>query len=295
MYNPTAGYHALHGNARGILLIIVAMLAMTVVSACNKQLAYLGFTPAQMVFGRACVLLTLLMPHVLMSRGQAIRVSNPGIYLFRGVFIALSAYGMAYSVSHLPLAECNVYLMSCSLFMLPLGALFLGERAHWVRWVGVGVGFAGVLLILHPSFSGIQLGALAALGAALAEAVLGVCLKKLSKPSGACAIIFWSYSANFVVFGVLSGFYLPLHHLETCLLVLLTGLSSLCIFYCYILAYRVGEASAVEAGSFSLLLFSPLIGYTLFNEVPSQGFWLGALVMSCGILLVWFEPRRKIA
>ena len=154
------------------------------------------------------------------------------------------------------------------------------------------IGFCGVLLILQPRFSGLRLGALAALGAALSEAILGVCLKKLSQPEGACTIIFWSYLSNCVVFGVLSGFRLPVLDMTSCGILLFSGLATLCIFWCFILAYRAGEASAVEVGSFSLLLFSPLLGFVLFGEVPSRLFWLGALVMSCGTFMVWFEPIR---
>lgn len=287
----------LSGNARGIIYVILAMMAMTLVSSCNKQLGLLGFSPEQMVFGRACVILGTLLPLVAISRGQAVRIGSIRLHLLRGLFIATSAYGMAYAVSHLSLAEANTYLLSCSLFLLPLGAIFLGERAHWLRWFGMLVGFAGVLLILHPGFSGLKLGAIAALCAALAEAALGVCLKKLSgpdnrQPDAPSAIIFWSYFANFVVFGSLSGFQLPTLSLNSALLILLAGLGSLGIFICYILAYRVGEASAVEAGTFSMLLFSPLLGYLCFSEIPSPDFWFGALVMTSGIALVWFEPKR---
>lgn len=285
--------HRLSGNARGILYVIAAMLAMATLGACNKALAAAGFTPQQMVFARASVVLLMLLPLIVASGGRTLRLEHVRIHLLRALFIATSAYGQAYAVSRLPLGEFNVYLMSCSLMMLPLGALFLGERAHWLRWAGIGIGFAGVLLILRPDFSGLRLGALAALGAAASEAALGVCLKKISKPASPVAIIFYSYLANFCVFAAAGGWRLPLPATATVLLVVLTGLSSLAVFIGYILAYRVGEASAVEAGSFSLLLFAPLIGYFGFGEIPDGRFWSGALILCAGTGLVWFEPRRR--
>lgn len=282
----------LSGNARGILYVVAAMLAMAILGACNKALAAAGFAPQQMVFARACVVLVLLLPVIVAQGPGILRLENVRIHLLRALFIATSAYGQAYAVSRLQLAEFNVYLMSCSLMMLPLGALFLGERAHWLRWVGIGIGFAGVLLILRPDFTGLRRGALAALAAAASEAALGVCLKKVSRPDNPVAIIFYSYLANFCVFAAAGGWRLPPPGTATVLLVALTGLSSLAVFIGYILAYRVGEASAVEAGSFSLLLFAPLIGYAGFGEVPDPRFWIGALILCAGTALVWFEPRR---
>jgi S-adenosylmethionine uptake transporter len=46
---------------------------------------------------------------------------------------------------------------------------------------------------------------------------------------------------------------------------------------CYVWGYRAGEASAVEAGSFSLLLWGALIGLALFGELPALHFWTGKL------------------
>lgn len=46
----------------------------------------------------------------------------------------------------------------------------------------------------------------------------------------------------------------------------------------------------MEAGSFSLLLFSPALGWLLFSELPVASFWAGAGLLVCGIALVNVEP-----
>jgi drug/metabolite transporter (DMT)-like permease len=96
---------------------------------------------------RALVALILLLPVVLATRGRAIKTSNFKLHLIRGVLLAINVFCSTYAVTRLALAEANAYGLSTSLFLLPLGALFLNERAHWLRWVGGAIGFAGVLVM----------------------------------------------------------------------------------------------------------------------------------------------------
>jgi S-adenosylmethionine uptake transporter len=123
------------------------------------------------------------------------------------------------------------------------------------------------------------------------EAMLGIVLKKHSGNEHPLAILTWSQVACWITFGAASGFSLPQVPQALWLLLPVIGLSASGIYLAYFYAYRSGEASAVEAGSFTLLLFSPALGYLFFAEVPDIAFWLGAGLLVCGIALVIIEPQ----
>lgn len=282
----------LAGNTRGVLLVMLAMLCWSVLDACNKRLMAEGVTPTQVLFLQANLVLLLQLPAVLWTRGRIIATRKPRIHLLRAGFIVTSAACAAWAVSHLPLAEASAYLMTGSLFMLPMGVWLLGERAHWIRWMGMGVGFAGVLYILQPGAAAFQPAALVALLGALMEAMLGVVLKKYSATEHPIAVLTWSQMACWISFGVLSGFSLPSVAPALWGLLPLVALSASGIYLAYFFAFRAGDASAVEAGSFSLLLFSPTLGYVFFAETPAATFWAGAGLLVCGIALVIMEPTR---
>jgi drug/metabolite transporter (DMT)-like permease len=53
--------------------------------------------------------------------------------------------------------------------------------------------------------------------------------------------------------------------------------------FCYVWAYRAGDASAVEVGSVALLVWGAVVGFALFGEVPAPRVWIGALIMIVGI------------
>ena len=284
-------WQGLTGNTRGVLLVMLGMACWSVLDACNKHIMAQGVTPQQTLFLQACAVLTLLVgPITLWTRGRVARTRVPQLHLLRAFFIVVSAWCAAWAVAHLPLAEASAYLMTGSLFMLPLGVLFLKEKPHWLRWCGVLVGFGGVLVIFQPGAGAFQAAALVALLGALMEALLGVVLKKYSGQEHPMAVLTWSQVACWCAFGLLSGFSLPELTPELLWLMPVVALSNSGIYLCYFFAYRAGDASAVEAGSFSLLLFSPTLGWLLFSELPAASFWAGAGLLVCGIALVIIEP-----
>ncbi len=279
------------GNTRGVLLVIVAMLCWSVLDACNKHLMGLGITPRQVLFLQATVVLTMVAPWVLWTRGKVVSTRNPQMHMIRAAFIVGSGWCAAWAVAHLPLAEASAYLMTGSLFMLPLGVWLLAEKPHWMRWLGVGVGFAGVLAILRPGVGVFQWAGVVALLGALMEAMLGVVLKKYSANEHPVAVLVWSQVACWLTFGAMSSFALPTIPVALWGLLPVIGIASSGIYMAYFFAYRAGDASAVEAGSFSMLLFSPALGYLVFCETPEVTFWLGAGLLVCGIALVITEPK----
>jgi S-adenosylmethionine uptake transporter len=280
------------GNARGIALVMLAMLCWSVLDACNKHLMVGGMAPKEVLYLQATVVLVMLLPLVVWTRGRVVATRQPRFHLLRAGLIATSAWCAAYAVAHLPLAEASAYLMAGALFMLPLGVWLLGETPHALRWVGVVVGFSGVLIVLQPGAATLHPAALVALLGAFMEAMLGVVLKKYSQGEHPIAVLTWSQLACWCTFGAFTGFAMPVVPQADWVLLPVIGLTAAGIYLAYFYAYRSGEASAVEAGSFSLLLFSPALGRVFFAEVPPWHFWFGALVLVLGIALVVLEPQR---
>ena len=287
-------WQALSGNTRGVFLVMLAMACWALLDASNKQLMAQGMAPKQVLFLQATLVLAMVSPLVVWTRARILYTRQPMFHVLRGGIIITSAWCAAYAVSHLPLAEASAYLMTAALFMLPLGVWLLGEKPAPLRWLGVGVGFAGVLTILQPGADAISLAAWVALLGALMEAMLGVILKKYSQGEHPIAVMTWSQLACWLVFGLFSGFTLPDVPQALWWLLPVIGVSAAGIYLAYFYAYRAGDASAIEAGSFSLLLFSPTLGYVFFAEVPDLAFWLGAGLLVGGIGMVIYEGRATI-
>lgn len=281
---------ALPGNTRGLIWVALAMIAYTAMNMCLKQLGT-ELSELQSLFLRALAVLVLLAPLAVRRRGAGLRSRKPGLHLARVVLTAGAGLASTYAVNRLPLAQATVFSLTIPLMLIPLGLLFLREAVRPLRWLGVLTGFAGVWLIAQPQGGDFSPAMAVALVGAFIEALLGVALKKGAETETALAMIFWSYCGQLLLFGALGGATLPALSPLAWLLVVAMGGLSLLTGWLFVLGYRAGEASAVEPGSFSMLIFGALGGHWLFGEALDPMLWAGGAVLLAGLLLVAWEPR----
>ena len=67
--------------------------------------------------------------------------------------------GFLTALKHMPLANVTAILQALPLTVTMAAALFLGEAIRIRRFVAIGVGFIGALIILRPGFVDISTGA----------------------------------------------------------------------------------------------------------------------------------------
>ena len=86
------------------------------------------------------------------------------------------------------------------------------------------------------------------------------------------------------------------------LLLLLIGVLYALTQYCIILAYRYADASALSPFNYSVVIFSGILGWLFFGNVPSAGAIVGTVLICAGgiVSIVTGHPegldiRRKAA
>src|SRR6185369_1279979 len=137
-------------NQAGILAMIGAMGCFVVNDALVKY-ASQTMPPAQLIFVRG-VMASVLVLGVAQATGATRRIKEiaRGWVAVRAVVDAIATVLFLVSLFHLPLANATAINMASPLIITVLAAVFLGERLGRSRWVAVGVGFLGVLLIIQP-------------------------------------------------------------------------------------------------------------------------------------------------
>jgi len=183
------------------------------------------------------------------------------------------------------------------LFLTVLAMLFLGERIHWYRWTALGIGFAGVLVIVGPQLTlagGSALGAGIGLTAAITAAFALMFLRRMSTHEHVLTITFYFFltSAAFAVLTALFGGWpapTPLQWFMIGLTGIFGVLGQLTMSY----SYRYAEASLVAPIDYVNMLVAVAIGFYLFGEVPHVSTWIGApLVIAAGGIILWREYAK---
>jgi drug/metabolite transporter (DMT)-like permease len=181
--------------------------------------------------------------------------------------------------------------MAAPLLIVLLAALLLGERVDLGRWLAIGAGLAGVLVILRPSTSGLELVAgLAAVASALCYAVAAITARLLTRTDGSSSMVFSFLLVMALVCGALAapGWVAiePAHWGWIAGVGLLGTIGQHSITE----AFRFAPASTVAPIEYTALLWGIGIDWVFWSSIPSATMLAGAaLVIGAGLYVAWRE------
>ena len=213
----------------------------------------------------------------------------------------LSMTGVAitfYAIPFLPLGDATALWNTLAFFLLILSGPVLGEKIETKHYGICAVGFAGVLLIAHPHGSGQLIPILAMLLAALIAATTTLTVRLMSREDDELTIITWMFGVSAVTSFLWWTIFTPKESLTLTQMALLCGaglfgsVSQLCMTR----ALKTLSAKAMGPYTYSGILFSTVMGFFFFNEIPSHWMLLGAILIIGGIHLSYkFDKRTETA
>lgn len=234
----------------------------------------------------------------------ALRTPNPIGHLWRGL---VGSGGMAFgflALGLLPLPEVIAIGFAAPILATVFAAMFLGETIRIYRMIAVGLGLIGVILIISPRLSEIDpesatkmetIGAFAALIAAIFAALAQVFVRKLvAKESTGAIVFYFSVTTTTLSLGTLPfGWAWP--DPVTAAMLIATGLLGGAGQILLTMSYRHAETSLIAPFDYAQMLLALVIGYFVFNELPTGMMLIGAgLTTFGGLLIIWRERQLGI-
>lgn len=95
------------------------------------------------------------------------------------------------ALTMIPLAQVFAIEFTAPLWVILLSPIFLAERLTPLRLGAAALGFLGILIVAHPGTQSLNLGVLAAAGAAVAFAAVSIMTKRLTRGISVIGILFW--------------------------------------------------------------------------------------------------------
>lgn len=289
---------ALSANLRGAALMAGSMAAFTVNDAFLKALSD-ELPLFQALFLRG-VGLTILLAGLCAIMGQLrfdLGARNWRLIGWRALAEVLAAYFFLTALFNMPLANVSAILQALPLTVSLAGAVFLGEALGWKRMTAIGIGFAGVMLVIRPGGSDFNGYALLAVAAVMAVTLRDIVVRRLSADVPTVMVALCTSVAVMVAAGFASAFiaWAPVSALVAGQL---AG-STLFIMGGYVFsvaAMRVGELSFVAPFRYTSLLVALILGLVVFGDFPTPLTLLGAaIVVATGLFTLWREARLRRA
>ncbi len=227
------------------------------------------------------------------SLRAAAATAQPVLQITRGVLLALEICVMVTAFVLLGLVESLAIFAGYPLIVAALSGPLLGERVGWQRWVAIGIGFVGILVILKPGVGVFSPYVLIALTAATLFAVYSLLTRRAARKDASATSFFWTGTVGAVVMTCIGLFHWePMVPADWGWMALLcvTGASG---HYLLIRCYEVAEASAVQPFTYLQLVFGSMIGVLVYGEVLRANVLAGTLiVVSAGIFTLLREARK---
>lgn len=229
--------------------------------------------------------------------------------LARGLlnFLAYTAYYLA--LAALPMATTVALYFTAPLIIVVLSVVMLGETVSPKRWLAVGLGFVGVLILVRPGGDLFDWAALLPIFCGFAYALSMIMARTMGTRDSAAAMAFWGNNAFLLCSLALALVYGPGKHAEAfhpSLAFLTRGWATPTAFDAFLMcscgliaavgltlltqAYRIGQSSIVAPFEFSFAFWGILWGWLFWRQLPDTYGWFGiAVIIAAGIYVLRAE------
>ena len=179
-----------HNTLHGVLWMSGAVASFMAMAIAVRELQrHMG--SFEIVFLRSVVMLAIVLAMLPRSGISTIKTGRLPEHLARNVIHFLGQVLWVYSIGALALATVFAIEFTMPVWTALLAWLFLKERLSGPRLVQLGLGLAGVLIILRPGGSAFHPAALAMILGSLCYGSSFIFTKRLTATDSALAVLFW--------------------------------------------------------------------------------------------------------
>ena len=273
--------------------LLLVMLSVSLLAAGDAVVRLLGESlhVGQVIAYRGVLVMVILAIGLLVAgfRLRRDRILNKWS-LIRGLAETVTTYTFFISIQFVPIAIATTVVFIFPVLLTLVSIPLYGEKVGPFRWLAVGMGFLGVVIISNPmgeTFDWIMV-----LPVITAVALVGRDLITRNIPKDiSAAEVTLSTAIVTTIFGFASfplgwGALQPEHF---GMLPLAAGLVALS-FITYVMAIRKGELSIIAPTQYLIILWATFWGALIWQEYPSEhAIFGGLLIVASGGLILWRE------
>ncbi len=231
--------------------------------------------PFEIAFFRNVFGFLVFTPMLMRSGLMLLHTRRLGAHVGRGAINSFSMLAWFTALSLIPLADATALALAGPLFVTLGAMVVLGETVRLRRWVALGVGAAGTLVIIRPGFEEVSLGALLVLFTAFSVSGSKLIAKSLARTDPTATIVAYLTLTMMPITLVAALFVWTWPSLAQLAWLAAIGAIGSSGHLCFVKAYKFADVSAVEPITFTRLIWAALIGYLVFAEFPDLWVWIG--------------------
>lgn len=276
----------------GAVLTTAAFFCVAMVGTLAKVAGQYTSTGVLLLFQNA-ICLVFIIPVAARGGWASLRTSRAGLHVVRAAAGTACWYALFFAITRIPLSNATLLTYSAPLWMPLIAWAVTRQTVAGRTWLGAGIGFVGVLLVLQPQNRTFGLGEISALAGALMLAIAMMSVRWLGATEPITRVLFY----YFLLSTVLS---IPIAAIDRAPIpvpawgwLIGLGVAQLLSQALIVLAYRYASAEKVGPFIYSVIVFTAVIDWVIWDHPPTLFSYLGsALVIAGGIVAV--RSRRTV-
>ena len=302
-----------NNNPKGIVFILIAMMVFSVQDGIMKHI-YNFVSLYEIYLIRTIVSFVLILLFLIITKKPIVFKSQYPLLTFTRVILFFFGFSSFYvSLTVLPLGTATALFFVTPFLITIFAHFFLKEEIGLRRWSAVVVGFIGVYVTLNPDFSNFNYLSLLPILCALCYSLSMIIIKKTSDKDSVYTQTFTFYIGAMIIsiifyFIIGDGKYNVSDHPASqfifrewfvdfnsnILLMTATGVTATLAFLFLFTAYSIASPAVVSPFEYSILFWSPLVGWLYFDEIPSLNTVIGILIIvSSGVYIFMREKAQN--
>lgn len=293
----------------GIISIEIGMFVFAVQDGMMKVL--LGDFPVWILIAARGVVAVMVLTPLILYLGAPHRLRTPlwPLHLFRGFLFAVGFSAMYAAFPLMSLAKVMTIFFTAPLLITVFAVIFLQERIGLHRIGALLVGFAGIIVAIDPKVDGFDWVVLLPLFTAVTYAFQQTLSRWLGNRETSLTMGLYSLTAaavSIVPIGYGVNVWLDLgpeyHHLrwewwipsinEAGLLAFMGAIGMVGMMLLW-RAYQIAPAGVIAPFDYSYLVWAVLMGYFLFDEIPTANTVIGMILIASSGLYIGFREIRQ--
>ena len=275
----------------GIFIMIIGMITLASTDAVSKHLT-VTFAVVQILWIRFVIFAGVGAFAVLTKRGfNGLRTKRPIAQIVRASMLLSANLFAVYTLSLMPLADAHATLAIAPLLVTAASVPFLGEVIDVRRWIAIGTGFMGVLIILRPGLGVFDFVAIFPLAVAILFAGYNILTKIISRDDTNETTLFYTGATGLIVLSVIIPFFWISPSLIDWGWLIVAGIGGSFAHIFIITALHFAPASKLQPFNYVMLVWATILGFFIFDDLPDYLTVLGATVIVISGLYAWNRER----
>jgi len=274
----------------GILWMLLAIVWFVSLDTLAKYLMQ-GYPLVQVVWARFffhIVVMSVLLRGTLWDTAKS---QSPGHQIVRSCLMLVTTMMFFTGLKFLPLATAATLMFLSPIFVTILAIPLLGEHVGIRRWVGVGLGFLGALIVVRPGVVDLEWSMLIVIGAAMSHALYQILTRRVRSRDSQMTSLLYTGLAGAAVTSMVVPFQWHPVAAPAWLLFFALGVAGCVGHLCFIRGFQHAPASLVAPFSYTSLVWATLFGYFLFDELPDRWTLTGASLIIMAGLYIFHRER----